>query len=588
MSGNIFKDSTAVDHTTIPSIISTINELLHLTTIPVGSSATPIPGNTSGDIDVIVDEKSILEMFNTTNSKSGRKALYNYIVQKGYTAAQTGSIVHVQLPFNNQLHQVDIMVVADAESISKFHIHKIPKNSPYKGMNKHLLIHLIAKEQGYFWSPWQGLFERVDNKKGQFISNNVNEIAKILLNSSASSLDCVESILNSFPKTKSAELLSTIQQDPNWKERIKSYGRTFNHLEDLTIFYGSAGAYEALAHIIEITEHDGAASVRVKWDGGNQIYWGRETINGPLIFCNHNAWSRKIKLSSSDEVLQFIAHRSGVASPERTRFAKHFASLYHIFDAATPSDFVGFVYADALYTDLSQVTTTDENFFITPNPKSLTSYTIFRYSNLGIRIANSDVMIVGHAYYSVFGQAEDQQNPCMSFEMFNTKQLIAMSPIYTNPLIPIELGPTNFTVAREVLDVYKDDIDRFINAKVTGLSDLKDIIYRYFNQTAKNRDLVLVSVEHFFNWLSTSNVSASKQSKIHTLHLFVPLGLSKLFRVIRDIRHAKDDIIFYLTFQLSRSLDIEIHNGEGFVRYADSTKKFGHIKLVPRDSWVPE
>jgi len=63
----------------------------------------------------------------------------------------------------------------------------------------------------------------------------------------------------------------------------KKLGRAFNHLEDLVFFHGSRGTIEALDHIREIATIEGAQSVRMKWDGNPQIYWGREKAFGPLI-----------------------------------------------------------------------------------------------------------------------------------------------------------------------------------------------------------------------------------------------------------------------------------------------------------------
>jgi len=34
---------------------------------------------------------------------------------------------------------------------------------------------------------------------------------------------------------------------------------------------------------------------------------------------------------------------------QRQAFAKNFSALYPLFDAATPKDFVGFLYADSLF-----------------------------------------------------------------------------------------------------------------------------------------------------------------------------------------------------------------------------------------------
>ena len=44
----------------------------------------------------------------------------------GFTTGQSGTSVHVEVPMGDHTHQVDIMVVANAETASKFHTHNIP------------------------------------------------------------------------------------------------------------------------------------------------------------------------------------------------------------------------------------------------------------------------------------------------------------------------------------------------------------------------------------------------------------------------------------------------------------------------------
>jgi len=73
---------------------------------------------------------------------------------------------------------------------------------------------------------------------------------------------------------------------------VKKLGRAFNHLEDLVFFYGSKGTLESLQHLREIASEEGSKTVRMKWDGNPQIYWGRAAKNGPLVLAGHNGWSR--------------------------------------------------------------------------------------------------------------------------------------------------------------------------------------------------------------------------------------------------------------------------------------------------------
>lgn len=223
--GNVFANAEPFDHKDVPEILRVINDALNDTgiqAIPVGSAATPRPGQQSGDMDVIVDEAAVLEYFKAKDAKSGRKALNDFIQQQGLETAQSGINVHVNVPVGQQHHQVDIMVTANAPTVAKFHTHNIPANSPYKGVNKQLILAMLAKQKGYMWSAWQGLFDRNEQgKKGDFVSDDLDTIANVLLGQGTSSKDLgsVEAILGALPPDIAEPLLDRARQDPNWVEK---------------------------------------------------------------------------------------------------------------------------------------------------------------------------------------------------------------------------------------------------------------------------------------------------------------------------------------------------------------------------------
>lgn len=221
--GNAFADVEPFDHKDIPSIIKTVNSALSgtgITAIPVGSAATPTPGKVSGDLDVIVDEQAVLDFFKSKDAKAGRRALNDYISGKGLETAQSGINVHVRVPVGSSFAQVDIMVTANAEKVSKFHTHSIPQGSPYKGVNKQLMLAILAKSKGYMWSAWQGLFSRnAEGKKDKFVTDDLDEIANILTGKKdAAVLGSVETILAALPDDQAEQLLAKAKEDPNWKE----------------------------------------------------------------------------------------------------------------------------------------------------------------------------------------------------------------------------------------------------------------------------------------------------------------------------------------------------------------------------------
>jgi len=220
--GNVFDGTSDFDHADIDNILKTVNASLDGTgieAIPVGSAATPTPGKISGDLDVIVDAGAVMNYFDVKDPKSARKMLNDYIANKGFETAQTGTNVHVRAPNNNSSAQVDIMVVANAPTIAKFHTHDIPVDSPYKGIHKQLAISKLAKQQGKLWSAWKGLYTRNDKgKAGDFISDDLNVIAQSLLGDGARAEDLgsLESIVAKLPKDQGDALMADLSQDPNW------------------------------------------------------------------------------------------------------------------------------------------------------------------------------------------------------------------------------------------------------------------------------------------------------------------------------------------------------------------------------------
>lgn len=222
--GNVWQDVTDFDHKDVPAIANTVNNALKgtgITVIPVGSAATPTPGKRSGDMDVIVDQDAVVDFFKAKDAKIARKALNDYIAKQGLQTAQTGINVHVRVPLNGEFHQVDVMVTPNAANVAKFHTHAIPAGSPYKGVNKQLMLAILAKSRNLMWSAWQGLFTRDANgKKADFVTDDLNKIAKLVIGSGATAKDLgsVESIMAALPEQEAQALLAKAKEDPNWKE----------------------------------------------------------------------------------------------------------------------------------------------------------------------------------------------------------------------------------------------------------------------------------------------------------------------------------------------------------------------------------
>ena len=224
--GNIFPNSISFDHKMIPGIMKSINNVLTKTgstAIPIGSGATPTPGQVSGDLDMIVDLDQLKQHFNMEDQKDPviRKKLRQVFDLAGFNTGQSGTSVHVEVPMGDHTHQVDIMIVPNAQNAAQFHTHTIPQGSKFKGVNKMITLAKLAKNQNMLWSPYQGLFNRDANgKKADLVTDNIDQIAKTLLGPNASGKDIgsVEAIMAALGKEKGDALLADLRSDPNWKE----------------------------------------------------------------------------------------------------------------------------------------------------------------------------------------------------------------------------------------------------------------------------------------------------------------------------------------------------------------------------------
>ena len=230
--GNIFPGTADFDQKLIPSMMKQINGVMSKTgvkALPIGSGATPTPGKISGDLDMIADAGQLIKKFNAPDVKTAKAELEKLFQQAGYETKKTGQIVHVKTTVGDTPQQVDIMVVDNGETAQKFHVHDLPKGSPYKGVHKQIMIADLAKEKGFKWSPYKGL---VNRDSGELVSNDLDNIAKQLIGSNATAKDLgsVESILAKMPQAK--EIVDKYEADPNSAWMKKKIQQESNEIID--------------------------------------------------------------------------------------------------------------------------------------------------------------------------------------------------------------------------------------------------------------------------------------------------------------------------------------------------------------------
>ena len=230
----IFPDTEPFDQKHTDEIKAVVDKALvpaGLSGVKVGSSFRPKHGKISSDLDLQVELNDVIEKLNPKidpakkNDKiesAARRALKDYMEKQGFQAKLNGVNVFVRVPLGNKFYQADLETIYNVAKVSRYHQHDIPDNSPYKGVNKQLMMAVLAKQKGYVWSAWEGLYTRTpENKKGPLVADEWDEIAEKLLGiKDGRNLDSVEAILKALPKAKADELLQKAKLDPNWKEVV--------------------------------------------------------------------------------------------------------------------------------------------------------------------------------------------------------------------------------------------------------------------------------------------------------------------------------------------------------------------------------
>lgn len=226
--GNVWPDVDPFTKDEAPRILQLAQQAMPpgITLIPVGSAGHK---SSSGDMDIMVDADAVMNHYKVNTEKEARAAMKADMLGKGLDSALTGINVHIKIPNQGSFAQVDIMLVKNAGEVSKFHQHDYSvEKTPFKGVHKHILLSSIAKETktedypfGLMWSGFQGLFARDANgKKGPLVSQNADQVAKILLspNATAADLGNVERILAALPQGINDPRAQHALTDPNWPQ----------------------------------------------------------------------------------------------------------------------------------------------------------------------------------------------------------------------------------------------------------------------------------------------------------------------------------------------------------------------------------
>ena len=430
---------------------------------------------TSGDMDMAVD-------LNEISKEQLAAKLTQWATSHGQDPknwVKKGGEVHLRTPINgnpqNGYVQTDFMFFPNLDW-GQFY-YGGSEDSAYKGMNRNVLMSSIAKQLGLKVGA-NGMFSRTTN---QLVDGGMDPdyVAKTLLGPKATreNLKNVESIYAALARDQDREAkLSDFREylgreglqepdlvrensDVNFlaklRDRIVNQGmqplieteaanpyqiyeaeesnvggraKGIEHLEDLVFRKGSRGVDEALA-IIQHAAEAPQKTTSVKWDGKPAVIFGRKPATGEFVLTDGSGFDAKgyDGLATSPRMMaQIQSTRKG----ERGDLVQLYADLWPQLEAATPTNFRGYVKGDLLYYPEQPWTEEAGNLVFKPNT---VQYRIPAKSALGQRIRNSTTGIAMHTMYA--DQGEPKQ-PLSRVSFNEVPGLLLIEPIYGKGITP--------------------------------------------------------------------------------------------------------------------------------------------------------
>jgi len=629
--GNVFKDSDGraltqrINQTDVKPTLAWLEELLPGLDIQGNTLGSTGIKDTSGDLDIAVDPTQVTKLQLTTR-------LQQWAQSHGFKpeewVKQTGAGVHFKTPItgnpNNGYVQTDFMFLKNIPW-SKFVLGPMPADSKYKGRERNVLMNSIAKAMGYKLNQIAGIADRATN---QIISDDPDQVAKMLLNKTATRQDLasVESILQALstdPKreakladfrahmereglpfmeatTESADLYveySDVNFLARLRDRIVNQGmrplieadqnvggraKGIEHIEDLVFRKGSKGAQEALA-VIDHLRDNTRKSTTVKWDGKPALIFGRMPDGGFVLtdVAGFTAKGYDGLFRSPKQAINLLAKRdqeaaaAGKPAGRVEALGPMYQKLFPMLQAAVPENFKGFIQGDLLYT----ATPPEQAGNLVFKPNTI-EYNIPAASELGKEIGDSEVGIAIHTRIKEPGGAKQ----ALGRPRLNPVDGLLL----IEPISPAEnVQPTDSKLVKQLRSLISKNgaaIDGLFNPaelRAQQITDLPKLAVDFINYLIHNtgNDNTQVGsfdaeniVTDFFNWLKVT-VSPRKYNNI-VEYVQSPrsnmAGLTASFAAFILLHDIKMDIL--------HQLDLQHPGQEGWV----VTVPGGMVKFVNR------
>lgn len=550
----------------------------------------------SGDLDIIIDTKHI-------ERSQLADRLFSAVKKTGYVEDKwvkiTENSVHFCCPImgdtKNGFVQVDFMFF-DQPILAKF-LFRQDSDTAYSCATRNTLMNSIAKSLGYKITPNQGI---TDRSTGKLISNDPDQISKMILNPNVSADDVgsVETILacladDSERDKKLASFFEyaekrgikvnnfvTETEDTNvsflarLRDRIVNKGMQviiesahIDHPEDLVFEYGSSGLKRALAAIKTVIQNPQNASI--KWDGMPALIFGRMP-NGEFVLTDKSAFHSKTYnglATSPEHIREIMSNRRG----DKTELINLYTNLFPILEKTVPNDFEGYIKGDLLFSSTPPVV--NGSYVFTPNT---VTYHVSANSDLGNRLKNSKVGIAVHTFIPYPG---GESTPVTGDMLTSVDGVLILDPSL-NESGGIAVDTTAIDNIEIILDERSEDIDRLFNPqelRTRKISNLPALMKQYINSRVRDGDFDNL-VGKFPEWIREKE----KFDKVRRIFDWLDenrYGLVSAMRSFAEITKVKNDIVKQLDAQtgdIKATIDGKLGH-EGYV--SDGLKFVNRMKF---------
>jgi len=375
------------------------------------------------------------------------------------------------------------------------------------------------------------------------------------------------------------------------------------HIEDLVFLQGKSGASSALQYINSVRdmlEEGGAispanSSVTVKWDGAPAIFTGTDPADGKFFVGTKGVFSKTGKLVKSTADLDKYGYSGGL----REKLALALKLLPSL-------GIQGILQGDMMYTkaDLETADIDGEDSLVF-QPNTI-AYAVPKNSELGKRIAASQMGIIFHTTYTgdnmadmqaSFGAnvAELNKTSAVWFDDATYKDLSGTASLSKTENAQMlrglnaaakALGSADFAA---VSGEYKALMMQYVNARIRrGDTQIDDVQSFATDFTQWYNDYIQKEIAKLKNQDPASPAVKSRTDKIDAQNKFVSdnmTGIASALAVYKDIIALKNMLISKLNkvdsikSLLRTDTGYEVTNPEGFVAIGSDS---GADKLVDR------